>query len=136
LKNLVKNLGRWTLAFPLAFMGFIFLLSSIPGGRQSVFGHSFELSPNFGNFLHIPVYCTLATLWLIALRAWQVPHRKSLLLAVAYATLYGALDEVHQYFVPDRCMSFMDVLANLLGAIIAILAWRYVQRLFFTAEPS
>jgi len=135
LRSIVKNLGRRTLVFPLAFMGFIFLLSSIPGGEKNVFGYSFQLNPQLGNFLHVPVYCALATFWLITLEAWQVPPRKGLLLAVVYAALFGALDEVHQYFVPERFMSLMDVLSNLLGALIAALAWRYVRSLFFAPEP-
>ena len=136
LRDIVENLGRRTVVFPVAFMGFIFLLSSIPGGKKHVLGYSFELNPHFGNFLHVPVYCLLATLWLITLQTWQVPLRKSLVLAVVYATLYGALDEVHQYFVPDRFMSLMDVLANLLGALIAAFCWRHLRGLFFAPKPS
>jgi VanZ family protein len=117
-------------------MGFIFLLSSIPGGQKHLFGYSFELHPQFGNFLHVPVYCALATLWMITLETWQLPRRRSLLLAVVYAALFGALDEVHQYFVPARFMSLMDVLSNLLGALIAALCWRYLRGLFFAQEAS
>ncbi len=37
--------------------------------------------------------------------------------AALWATLYGALDEVHQYFVPNRYADFFDLVADAIGAI-------------------
>jgi hypothetical protein len=131
LRALVARLGRGAIALPIAGMAGIFTLSSFPGGEQEVLGVSFEVAPKVGNFLHLPAYFTLATLWKIALEARQVPAPRSSWLAVVLATAFGALDELHQYFVPERCMDAKDALANLLGALIAVPAWPWVRGLFF-----
>ena len=112
-------------------MGFIFLLSSIPGGRHELLGYEFQLAPDIGNILHLPAYAALATFWMIALESRGAPPGRAALLACIYATLFGAADEVHQYFIPLRCMDARDVLANLLGALIAALVWPWARPLFF-----
>ena len=117
-------------------MAFIFAMSSVPGGAHEVLGYSFELNPKLGNFLHIPAYYVLALLWKVAFEVRKVPGRKGSVLAATYATLFGAADEVHQRFVPDRYMDIRDVLANLLGAVLAVLTWRYVRPLFFRKESA
>jgi VanZ family protein len=134
LRNLVTKLGSKTIFLPLGCMGLIFLLSSIPGGRHELLGYEFQLAPDIGNLLHLPAYAVLATLWMIALESRGVPARRAALLACVYATLFGAADEVHQSFVPLRCMDARDVLANLLGALAAALAWPWTRSLFF--EPG
>jgi hypothetical protein len=132
---LVARLGKGAIALPIACMAAIFTLSSFHGGEQDVLGYTFEVTPKVGNFLHLPAYFVLSTCWKVALTAWRVPERKGSWLAVAYATAFGALDEVHQYFVPERCMDYKDAIANLLGALLALPAWPLVRRLFFPGRP-
>jgi len=134
LRNLIARLGRKTILLPLGCMGLIFCLSSIPGGRHELLGYEFQLAPDLGNLLHLPAYAALATFWMIALESRGVPARRAALLACVYATLFGAADELHQFFVPLRCMDARDVLANFLGALAAALVWPWARSLFF--EPG
>ena len=46
--------------------------------------------------------------------------RGQLLLAIAIAGIYGVLDEVHQRFVPGRMPDALDVLADLIGAVLGV----------------
>ena len=52
--------------------------------------------------------------------------------SICLCTLYGVLDEFHQYFVPGRSVQASDVAADGLG--IFLLAWAYLaykgERLF------
>ena len=47
--------------------------------------------------------------------------------AVALAGLYGVVDELHQSFVPNRSATVSDVVADVIGAMLAmaaVAAWR------------
>ena len=130
LRSAVTKAGRWTLLLPLACMCLIFCLSSLPGSKLPTWGIG---SVDLGDFLHFPVYYGLGILWLIALEARRVPERKSAFLAVFFATLFGALDEVHQSFVPLRYMDFWDGVVNCAGATCAALTWGWLKPLFFAS---
>jgi VanZ family protein len=43
-------------------------------------------------------------------------------MAVLLATFYGAFDEVHQAFTPDRSPDVRDLVADCLGAAIGVAA--------------
>lgn len=51
---------------------------------------------------------------------------KNIYLSTAIITIiYGALDEIHQYFVPNRSCELQDWLADALGVMIALMIIRY-----------
>lgn len=52
--------------------------------------------------------------------------------ASMWATLYGALDEIHQYFVPNRYADFFDLVADAIGAVYGA---RLVHVLWLRAAP-
>jgi VanZ family protein len=61
-----------------------------------------------------------------AIEGWR-PSSAYLFAAFA-ATLYGATDELHQVFVPERQMDALDWLVDCLGASVGalvMLPWRY-----------
>src|SRR5262245_31522559 len=93
---------------PLLYMAFLFGLSSIPGGEHDVFGYSFELNPQLGNFLHLPAYFILGVLWKLTFATWGVAPGRGTGLAIFLGALFGASDEFHQSFVPGRCMDARD----------------------------
>jgi VanZ family protein len=134
IRNIVRGLGRRAIVLPILCMAFIFGLSSIPGGSHDVLGYTLDLSPRIGNFLHLPVYYVLGALWLVALEARGVPGARAAVLACFLGTAFGALDEVHQYFVPLRSMDIRDVIANFAGCLAAALTWPWTRAIFFARE--
>ena len=74
-------------------------------------------------------YGLLAALLLRALASarWESVNGRTALLAVALATLYGATDELHQWFVPGRAAQWSDLVADATGAAVvcgAAWVWR------------
>ena len=45
-------------------------------------------------------------------------------------SLYGFSDEIHQLFVPGRTFSFLDVFADMLGAVLGIILFFYMRSFF------
>lgn len=66
--------------------------------------------------LHFVAYGTLAALLRAALATPRRAPWRALLLAVVLASLYGASDEWHQWFVPGRSCDVRDWVADTLGA--------------------
>ena len=76
-------------------------------------------------------YGLLAALVLRALAAarWQAVTGRTVLLAIAVATLYGVTDELHQWFVPGRTAQWSDLVADATGAAVACGAlWAWQSR--------
>ncbi len=70
--------------------------------------------------VHGLVYGLLAALVLRAVAAadWRRVTVRSVVVAIAVASIYGALDEWHQSFVPNRTPEWGDVLADATGAFV------------------
>jgi VanZ family protein len=103
-------------------MAALFAQSSIPdeGSElgQRVLG---LIQPELHNLLHVPAYALLTWLWWKALvgRGWRSAAALggSALIAIGY----GAVEELHQYFVPGRSLSLTDAALNALGAALCVL---------------
>ena len=102
----------------LGWMGLIFSLSSLEPESVpttlSRLGHLRDVLVHFG------LYVILGGLLLMTLWAWATgaPHRGLLLiLAMLFGGVYGALDEVHQSFVPGRSPSLFDLFIDSAGVI-------------------
>jgi VanZ family protein len=67
--------------------------------------------------VHITEYSILGLLLSWGLAASGV-KRRLFLYVVAIGVLYGIVDEIHQYFVPRRSASILDVIADSLGSMI------------------
>jgi VanZ family protein len=68
---------------------------------------------------HLGAYGLLAALVLYALRrGHNLPLRRTTLLVILLGAGYGALDEYHQAFVPNRCASLGDWVADVLGVLV------------------
>ncbi len=81
--------------------------------------------------LHAIYYAVLALLFLGSCN-YSPPNYTSAQKAAAifYAALYGAIDETHQYFTPGRHADLLDWLADLAGALLAILAASWAIKKF------
>ena len=108
------------------YSGAIFYLSAQPHPEEQL--PSFLLKEVSDKVLHLLEYAVLGALCYRAFR-WglngQVAAR-ALIIAIVAASLYGVTDEVHQLFVPFRESSWLDWLADTIGAAIGALSWRFV----------
>lgn len=100
-----------------AYAGLIFYLSSQPHPEDDL--PSFVLSFS-DKALHAVEYAALGGLCYRALRwgtngSWG---NMALPLAVLVASLYGMSDEIHQSFVPFRDSSWLDWVADTIGAAV------------------
>src|SRR4030095_14444177 len=78
--------------------------------------------------IHMGVYGLLAGLCYISLVHISKSNMFSLnplIWSAIIASVYGASDEIHQYFVPNRSSDFLDWVADATGAIIAIIIIKY-----------
>ena len=49
-------------------------------------------------------------------------------LTLAIGILLGCLDEIHQYFVPERSFEVLDMVADSIGILIGLTAFYYLSR--------
>ena len=101
----------------LVYCLIIFVQSSFPASEHIP---EFDFSDKL---LHAGVYAVLGLLMFRAFRA--MPERFSTAglaaMSIIFTVLYGASDEVHQYFVPSRHAEFMDFAADAVGGIFGVM---------------
>lgn len=73
---------------------------------------------------HFGEYALLGLLLANALRQ-HMPLKRACLVAIACASLFGASDEIHQYFVPERMCDPLDWLVDTCGASLGALIARF-----------
>lgn len=122
----MPTLPRWLVAFgpALAYMLLIFVLSSFPIQLD------LERVPFRDKGVHFVEYGTLGALLAHALRA-TYPRSHSLwiwLLAAVATVLWGALDEIHQAFVPGRNSDVADLVADTIGAVVGAAVFLAVHK--------
>ena len=127
-KTLARRLFYWLP--PLAWAGAIFYLSSLTRLPRP------PAYPGEDKVIHALFFGILA-LWLLrALAGGQgMSAGRAAAFAFAFASLYGAMDEVHQHFVPPRTMDAVDWLADTFGAAVVFLAARCLPRAEGAAGP-
>ena len=101
------------------YAGLIFWLSSQSHPEDQLPPFLFEEISD--KVLHGVEYGILALLCFRAFRLASGPAaaRQAVLLAILTASVYGLTDEVHQAFVPLREASWLDWLADTIGAALA-----------------
>ena len=97
-------------------MGGLFFASSLPGDELP--------SHLWDKLAHLLAYAVLGILFLLPLCGGRLLEirRATAAMAVLLATLYGAFDEVHQAFTPDRSPDVRDLFADCLGAAVGVAA--------------
>ena len=100
----------------VVYMGAIFFVSSL---------HSAPLPSGLSDKpAHALAYVGLACLVARALAGGLPPRmtRMDVVVGLALTILYGASDELHQWFVPGRSADVADVLADAVGAAVGLIA--------------
>ena len=115
----------YRLAIAVAFMGGLFVLSSIPGRARPEDWFLVQLAaqtpPFLQKLLHMLFYGALSWLWfwVLAPLPLRLPYR--LLVAFLIAVGFGALNEWNQTRLPGRYGTLADVLLNATGAGLGLL---------------
>ncbi|HJT22571.1 MAG TPA: VanZ family protein [Nitrospira sp.] len=107
----------------IGYASLIFYFSSL--------SHPEERLPDFlikqisDKLLHLAEYGVLSGLCYRAFRWAAGPSAagRAVLLAILVASAYALTDEVHQWFVPLREASWMDWVADTIGAAIGAVGW-------------
>ena len=106
----------------IAYCVAIYLLSAQPSWRLS-----FVPFAGADKVAHVLEYALLGALVLRALgpgTRWMLEPGEAVVATVLFALCFGALDEVHQSFVPGRAMDFLDLGADVAGAAMAAAAYQ------------
>ena len=98
----------------------IYMVSSVPAKRLA-----FTLFPHADKVIHALEYGLLG---ILLARAFGLGtgglfrRAEAVAAAVLFCVAFGALDEVHQSYVPGRSLEFLDLFADVGGASLAALA--------------
>ncbi len=116
----------------LVSIGGIFLLSFI----------LYRFIPNPYEFTHLPEYAILSILivWTLdkeKLKSTDAKKEKNIKLTISknpyflsaiITGIIGAVDEIYQYFLPNRYFTWYDILLNILGGILGLLIFWGIKR--------
>lgn len=105
----------------VCIMGIIFYLSNLPGDSIRL-----PLFPGIDKLAHFLAYGCLAGTFVYGLQPHFNTFNKKIVAAVivvAFCVLFGISDEYHQSFIPGRFVSFWDLMADGLGALLVVAWW-------------
>lgn len=117
-----RSFRAWRLLPALALSATIWFLSATPDDGSSWLAvpwlEPLLALPLLDKLVHAGMFGALAALLLFARAApWA---------AIAAASSWGIVDEIHQSFVPGRTADPWDLLADVLGAVAAVAAVRWL----------
>jgi VanZ family protein len=107
---------------PLLLMAVIFGFSAQSNPMPVVTAHVWD------KLLHTCEYGGLAILFARALAGEALSVRSTIMIATLLASLYGATDEYHQRFVPERSADAADWAADTIGAAVGAVAYVLASR--------
>lgn len=106
--------ARWVAV--VAEMATLWWLSSGPlGGQHASLWRAF-----LHNCAHVVAYSAMGAMAVLALCGEVRPDDRQRRLGVAVAAAYGAVDELHQWFVPGRFAAWSDFGSDLFGAMLGV----------------
>lgn len=122
--NLISQLEKhpkimWIITIIYAML--IFYLSSIPITQPP----SLEKVLYISTIEHIIEYTILGFLLFVSLKSIK---KDSVWAVVLIGFLYGASDEIHQFFTPGRFCDILDVFADFTGVLIGVFIGRKMQK--------
>ena len=115
----------------IVWTAIIILATTLPS--NSIPKSSLLEIPHFDKIVHFGLFFVLA-MFIISeqntLRLQGGLTRKAIILALSFTMAYGLIIEFLQYFLlPTRSGSLFDFLANTLGSIVAVVLYRFVNRI-------
>ena len=104
----------------------LFILTTIPADKVP------QLFENQDKYEHFIAYAGLAFLLSLALYFQKksiLISSKAFLFTIVFILIYGAVDEVHQLFIPGRWCDFYDWLADSFGGLIGVtIAYLFIRK--------
>jgi hypothetical protein len=108
--------ARWTP--PLMWVAIILIGTSWP---------SISVGPDVQHLDKVVHFTAYAVLSALILRAMPSPRDVgTVVIVIALVSVFGAVDEWHQSFIPGRSMSFADWVADSAGALAGALSVRFI----------
>lgn len=115
----------------ILWMGIIFLFSEQPGsGTDWQPPLWYILERKSAHVVEYAILLLLAAGFFHSLFLHET-WRRILLTALCFSWMYGALDEIHQFFIFGRGSKFSDVLIDVAGALLmtgALMLWRTYRK--------
>jgi len=108
----------------LLWIGLTFLFTSIPNLEIP------EGIPFWDKGAHFAIYGGTGFLCALWRRESGFPAKRAALYAVLFVLAVGAIDEIHQHWIPGRSMEFLDWLADTLGGGTGAVFSLLLTRLF------
>lgn len=125
-RRLAEGHPLWRASIVALYLGVITLASSV---------HPSAITGDYGIVFHPVEFAGLAFVGLLALHRGPLHPLRPLILGLVVlgSALLGALDEIHQSFVPRRIATSKDVLWDTIGgvlgtAIFVVMVWLYRWR--------
>ncbi|MDZ5473303.1 VanZ family protein [Bacillus sp. 31A1R] len=87
-------------------------------------GITFEL-------LHLVEFGLLYFLFIMVFLTFGRLNSKKEIVALVITLVYSFVDETHQYFVPHRSFSIVDMIKNVIGIIVV---WYLVRRSYYASK--
>jgi len=124
----IRMLGASTLgSFVVLWSALIFWLSAQPSRSDETGGSAVHLLlMNAGHAPLFGIWAAGAAFYLACKTPRPLPDVFFAVKAIVATLVFGAVDEIHQYFVPGRTSSWTDVATDAIGAAVALYCLRYV----------
>ncbi|WP_077215041.1 VanZ family protein [Bacillus dakarensis] len=115
----MKNFLKWFFRLlPLLYMGLIWTLSSMPADAVVELPDS-KIDAYVKESLHLIEFAILYLLFVMAAFTTGTFSEKLSITFAVISCLYGALDEIHQSFVPYRSATWIDLVKDVTGVLAA-----------------
>lgn len=104
----------------------IFTQSSYPSPEPTVEW------PQLDKLIHFLAYAVLGILFFRAYSTLNFGDGRFavIILSILSSSLYGASDEIHQYFVPFRDADLLDLAADIAGSVFGVLVFSSLTHLY------
>ena len=119
-----NNLKYFYIISSLIWMGAIFWGSAI-ADYSVVPGVGEDHNDFLSGTVHILSYAILCFLFIKSFIASDLVKNKAIIYGFILASLYGATDEWHQFFVPGREAHLSDWLLDVVGAFLVFSFYKY-----------
>ncbi len=113
-----KKIDILKLSPALIIAGIIIFFSSLPSPLPPIPREDFILNLDINTILHFSEFAGLA--FLVAFGFFD---KVKLPILIGLTVLFAFLDEVHQYFVPNRFYDIYDLIVDSIGVLLGFLAY-------------